>query len=88
MAKTRNRSRAERLRSKNLTAATAQCAKVRKRIVQARKNRDITGAEVARQMGISRPFYTQLENGTRRIDLVYFLAICGALRVDPGELLE
>ena len=84
MAKTPKR----RLRPGHLAAAAVHSAKVRQRIVQARKSRDITGAQVAAEMGISRPFYTQLENGTRRIDLVYFLAICQALGVEPGELLK
>jgi len=53
-----------------------------------RKERGLTGAEVSSIMGISRSFYTQLEGGTRRMDLVYFLMICNALRVEPGELLK
>ena len=48
----------------------------------------MAGKEVASRMGLSRPFYTQLERGERRIDLVYFLMICQALCVEPGELLK
>ena len=88
MAKTSKKSRVKRLRDGNLTAASAHCATVRERIVQLRKAQDLTGGEVARMMGISRPFYTQLERGTRRMDLVYFLMICRALRAEPGELLK
>ena len=88
MAKTPKISRARRLRSGNLTAAAAHCDAVRERIVQMRKERGLTGAEVSSIMGISRSFYTQLEGGTRRMDLVYFLMICNALRVEPGELLK
>ena len=58
------------------------------RIVQVRKERGLTSAEVAKQLGLSRPFYTQLENGTRRMTLVYYLAICRVLQVQPGELLK
>ena len=88
MAKTKKKSRAARIRGGNLKAATTHCDAVRERIVQMRKERGLTGAEVSSMMGISRPFYTQLEGGTRRMDLVYFLMICNALRVEPGELLK
>ena len=53
-----------------------------------RKDRGLTSTEVAKQLGFSRAFYSQLEGGTRRMGLVYFLAICRALRVEPGELLK
>ena len=53
-----------------------------------RNARGFTAADIAKQMGISRPFYTQLEGGARRMDLVYFLAICDALQVEPGKLLK
>ena len=88
MAKSPMRNRDERLGGKSLAAATVQCAKVRERIVRTRTNRGLTGTQVADAMGLSRPFYTQLEGGTRRMSLVYFLAICQALRVEPGELLK
>jgi len=88
MAKTKNQTRAERLPGESLAVAAAQCDEVRERILHVRKYCDLTCREVAMEMGISRGFYTQLENGTRRMDIVYFLAICRALRVEPGELLK
>ena len=88
MAKNQKGNRDERVGGESLDVAIAQCHVVRERIVQARKKQGLTTYEVAKQMGISRPFYTQLEGGTRRIDLVNFLAICQALRVEPGELLK
>ena len=88
MSKIKKSTRNARLYSKTLKAAAGHCDEVRKRIVQERKEQGLSAAEVAKQMGISRPFYTQLEVGTRRTDLVYFLAICQVLQVEPGELLE
>ena len=88
MTKTKKSTRNARLHSKTLKAAAGHCDEVRKRIARERKARGLTAAEVAKQMGISRPFYTQLQAGTRRMDLVYFLAICRVLQVDPGELLK
>ncbi len=73
---------------KHLAAAKVESAKARKRIRRARKAQGLAGNEIASRMGISRSFYTQLENGQRRIDLVYFLAICRALGVEPRELLK
>ena len=88
MSKTPKKTRAVRFRGGNLTAATTHCDTVRQRIVRLRKDRGLTSAEVSKQMGISRPFYTQLEGGTRRLSLVYFLMICRVLRVEPGDLLK
>ena len=88
MSENQKGTRTKRLGSEALTAATAHCAKVRQRIVQERKDRGLTAARVAAEMGISLSFYTQLVNGSRRIDLVYFLAICRALGVEPRELLK
>lgn len=84
MAKTPKR----RLRPGHLAAAAVHSAKVRQRIVQMRKAQGLSAAEVSKQLGLSRPFLTQLEGGTRRMDLVYFLGICRVLRVEAGELLE
>ena len=88
MAKTPKQTRNERRYSKSMVAAASDCAKLRKRIVKKRKERGLSAADVAKQLGISRPFYTQLEGGVRRMGLVYFLAICEALQVEPGELLK
>ncbi len=88
MAKTPKKTWNARRYSKSMVAAATGCEKIRERIVQLRNARGLTAADVAKQMGISRSFYTHLEGGTRRMDLVYFLAICDALQVEPGELLK
>ena len=74
--------------NRHLDAATVQGKSVRAQIVLFRKDQGLTTAEIARRVRISRPIYTQLENGGRKMDLVYFLRICRVLGVDPGELLE
>ena len=61
---------------------------VRDRIAKLRLDRGLTQKEMSRRMGISRPFYTQIESGYRRLDLLYLFAICRALNVDPAQLLE
>ena len=60
----------------------------RKRIIAKRKELGRTTADVAHEIGMSRPVYTQLKGGSRRLTVVYFLAMCRALKVEPGELLE
>jgi len=41
---------------------------------------------VAKRVGISRPFYTQLEGGSRRLSVNYLIAIAEALEVKPTKL--
>ncbi len=61
---------------------------VRNRIAELRHERGISQEVMSRRMEISRPFYSQLERGYRRIDLVYLFMICGALDIEPAQLLE
>ena len=60
---------------------------VRANIRAIRKKKKLTGKVVAERMGISRPFYVQLEGGTRRISLRYLIGIADALEVKPRKLL-
>ncbi len=66
----------------------ARCEQVRDRITTLRLDRGLTQKEMSRRMGISRPFYSQLEKGIRRLDLLYLFAICRALDIEPAQLLE
>ena len=59
---------------------------VRDRIAKLRLDRGLTQKEMSRRMGISRPFYSQIESGYRRLDLVYLFMICRALDIEPVEL--
>src|SRR3989338_1825861 len=61
--------------------------RVRSSIRSARIAKQLTAAAVAERIGISRPFYTQLEGGTRRLGLAYFIGMVNALRLDVGSLL-
>ena len=66
----------------------ARCEQVRHRITELRQERGLSQKEMSKRMGISRSFYTQLENGYRRLDLVYLFMICGALGIEPAKLLK
>lgn len=59
---------------------------VRTNIRRIRQEKGMSAKNVADLMGISRPFYTQLEGGKRRLSLRYMIGIAKALKVKPGEL--
>lgn len=61
-------------------------AELRQLVRDTRIGLGMSGADVADRIGLSRPFYVQLEGGTRRMSLYYFLAICKALRMTPSEM--
>ena len=59
---------------------------IRDRIRSLRKERGFSAERVAREMGISRPFYTLLEGGKRRLRAEHVEKIAGVLGVSVGEL--
>tara|TARA_R110000751_G_scaffold169032_1_gene275120 strand:+ start:265 stop:510 length:246 start_codon:yes stop_codon:yes gene_type:complete len=61
-------------------------AELRQLVRDTRIGLGMSGADVADRIEVSRPFYTQLEGGTRRMSLYYFLGICKALRMSPVEM--
>lgn len=60
----------------------------RRLLVEARRGRGLTQAELANKLGKPQSFVSKFERGERRIDIVEFLAISQALSVDPHEILE
>ena len=61
---------------------------VRANIRRIRKRKKLTAEVMAKRVGISRPFYTQLEGGTRRMALRYLIGIAAALDVKPETLFK
>jgi transcriptional regulator with XRE-family HTH domain len=59
---------------------------IRKRIRDLRKSKGMSAKEVSEKMGISRPFYTQLEGGTRRLSVQYLEGIASALSTTVSDL--
>lgn len=70
---------------KNLREDEAAILKV---ILAVRTEKDKTQGDVAGHARISRPFYTQIENGTRRLTMRRFLDICRALGESPVTLMQ
>jgi DNA-binding XRE family transcriptional regulator len=65
----------------------ARADRVRERIRATRHEKKLTALAMSERMRVSRPFYTQLEGGTRRINLEYLLMMAKALGVDVRDLL-
>ena len=59
---------------------------IRHRIRALRMHKGITTEELSKRMGISRPFYSQLEHGRRRMSVDYLEKIAGILGVSVAEL--
>ena len=59
---------------------------VRKRIRQIREKKGLRASDVAERIGLSRPFYTQLESGARGMSVCQLFRIARALGVSVGEL--
>lgn len=62
--------------------------RLREVLIDARKQSGLTQKEVADRLGRPQSFVSKYELGERRIDVVEFLAVCGALGADPHQLLS
>lgn len=54
----------------------------------ARKDSNLTQAELADLLNKPQSFVAKYENGERRIDVIEFLDITAALRIDTAEILD
>ena len=59
---------------------------VRHKIRALRLHKGLTGNYMAKRLGISRPFYTQIEGGKRRLTVEKLEKIAGALGVPIADL--
>ncbi len=59
-------------------------------IKEGREKRDMLQSEVATQIGISQPYYSMIEKGTkeRNVDLVLALKICQVLKLDINGFIK
>lgn len=56
-------------------------------LVESRKSRGVTQAELAARLGCQQSMIARLENGERRLDVIEFINFARALAVAPSELL-
>ena len=61
---------------------------VRANIRRVRKEKRLSAQQVSERVGISRPFYTQLEGGKRRLSIDYLLAIAEGLGVNGKDQIK
>ena len=59
---------------------------VRKRIRSIREEKGLRALDVAEKIGVSRPFFTQMESGARGLTVYYLFKIAKALDVTIGKL--
>lgn len=55
-------------------------------LIEIRKERGITQSELAKKLGKPQPWVSNVERGVRRLDIIEFVAVGDALRVDRQEL--
>ncbi|HKX17165.1 MAG TPA: helix-turn-helix transcriptional regulator [bacterium] len=60
----------------------------RRRLIDARKRSNLTQAVLAKRLGRPQSFVAKYEQGERRIDVIEFLEIADALRLDPGTFVS
>jgi transcriptional regulator with XRE-family HTH domain len=56
-------------------------------LVSARTQAGLTQRELARRLGRSHSFVGKVESGERRLDVLEFVELAGALGVDPRKLI-
>lgn len=57
-------------------------------IKEARTSQGCFQADIAEAVGIKQPYYSQIEAGTRNVDLVLAMKICKALKVDLSDYIH
>jgi len=62
--------------------------KFRELVIKARKNADLTQAELSSRLKRPQSFVSKYERGERRLDVVEFGEVAHALGIDPIRLLE
>ena len=58
----------------------------KKRLVDLRKNMDMSQRDLAARLDVPRSFVSRIELGERRLDMVEFYWVCRGLGVDPLDI--
>lgn len=61
---------------------------LRRLLLEAREVAGLSQTEVAAKLGRAQTFVSKYELGERRLDVIEYLAVCDALRIDPLALLK
>ncbi|RYG88897.1 MAG: XRE family transcriptional regulator [Alphaproteobacteria bacterium] len=57
-------------------------------LAEARQMSGLTQAQLAAKVGKDQTFISIIERGQRRVDVLEFVALAKAMKVDPSELFE
>lgn len=61
---------------------------LRQLLVEARRGANLTQSELANKLDRPQSFVAKAETGERRLDVVEFLEIAAALKIDPAKIVK
>jgi transcriptional regulator with XRE-family HTH domain len=67
---------------------TSEYEAFRKLLLTVREEAGLTQLEVATRLSKPQSFVAKYEGGERRLDVIEFMEICEALKVDPNDLIN
>jgi transcriptional regulator with XRE-family HTH domain len=70
------------------SAFTERYELFRNLLIEARKNADLTQAELAAKLRLPQSFVSKYERGERRLDVVEFIRVAELLSVDPHTIID
>lgn len=62
-------------------------ARLREKLIEARRDSNLTQIEVACYLGKPQSFVSKYESGERRLDVIEFIKICKALNTNPLSII-
>ena len=69
------------------SAFTRKYARFRRLLADARRAKGVTQVELAKKLGRPQSFISKVEQGERRLDVIEFLEVARALKVDPLRII-
>ena len=67
------------------SAFSRKYTRFRRLLADARRAAGLTQVELAKKLGRRQSFISKMETGERRLDVIEFLEVARALKVDPGR---
>lgn len=63
-------------------------SQLQRALTEVRQGNGLTQQEVASRVGKPQSFVSKYESGERRLDVVEWLDVCAALRVEPASIIQ
>lgn len=61
---------------------------LRDALLNARRKKGLTQVEIANSLGKPQSFVSKYESGERRLDVIEFIEVCQALKIDPSTIIK